>query len=521
MSATAAAMVPLHERITPLTRTIITVCVMLATLMQALDSTIANVALPYMQGTLSANSDQINWVLTSYVVAAAIMTAPVGWMSARFGTKNVLLVSLIGFTVTSMLCGIASSIGEMVLFRFLQGVFGAALVPLSQSTLLNIYPLEKRGPAMSIWGMGVMLGPILGPTLGGYLTDLYNWRYVFFVNLPFGIAATLGVIVFMKDAADRKVPGFDWTGFAILGIALAGLQLALDRGETKDWFGSDEIIAEAVIAGLAFYLFAVHMFTTEKPLLPKGIFADRNMLSGIAMMFLVGLVLLSSSALLAPYLQKLSGYSVRSAGLEMAPRGFGTMAAMMVCGRIGTKVDVRLQILLGVILLILSLYWMTLWTPDVSSAWILTTIIVQGAGLGLVFMPLQLIAFATLSPTLRGDGAAAMSLTRNIGMAIGTSVSSAIVTQMTQYEHAVLSWFVTPYAHVFTGNAMQMLDPRTSLGAQQMDQMINRQASIIGYGDAFKALMLSSVPCIFLLFLMRKPKAQPKKDPGETHVAMD
>jgi DHA2 family multidrug resistance protein len=197
------------------------------------------------------------------------------------------------------------------------------------------------------------------------------------------------------------------------------------------------------------------------------------------------------------------------------------MAAMMLCGRIGTKIDVRLQMLVGIILLILSLYWMTLWTPDVSSGWILTVIIVQGAGLGLVFMPLQMIAFATLNPMLRGDGAAAMSLTRNIGMAIGTSVSAAIVTQMTQYEHAVLSWFVTPFAHVFSGHAMRVIDPTSPLGAQQMNAMIDRQASIIGYGDAFKALMLSSVPCIFLLFLMRKPKVQPKQDPGEAHVAMD
>jgi DHA2 family multidrug resistance protein len=521
MSA-ATMPIPLYDRITPATRTIITICVMLATLMQALDSTIANVALPYMQGTLSANSDQINWVLTSYVVAAAIMTAPVGWMSARFGTKNVLLVSLIGFTGTSMLCGIAGNIGEMVIFRFLQGVFGAALVPLSQSTLLNIYSPEKRGGAMAIWGMGVMLGPILGPTLGGYLTDIYNWRYVFFVNLPFGIAATFGIIAFMRADEDKKVPGFDWLGFGILAIALAGLQLALDRGETKDWFGSDEIIAETVLAVLGFYLFTVHMLTSNKPLLPKGIFTDRNMLSAMLMMFLVGLVLLSSSALLAPYLQKLSGYSVRSAGLEMAPRGFGTMAAMMICGRIGTKVDVRLQMLVGITLLLASLYWMTLWTPDVSSDWIITVIVIQGAGIGMVFMPLQLIAFATLSPALRGDGAAAMSLTRNIGMAIGTSVTGAIVTQMSQYEHAVLSYFVTPFSHVFTSGAMALVDPRTPHGAEMMNQMVDRQASIIGYGDAFKALMLSSVPCIFLLFLMRKPKAQPKNpDPSDAHVAMD
>lgn len=519
--ASSASSAPLHERITPMVRTIVTVCVMLATLMQALDSTIANVALPYMQGSLSANSDQINWVLTSYVIAAAIMTAPVGWLAARFGPKNVLAVSLIGFTVTSMLCGIAGNIGEMVIFRFLQGVFGAALVPLSQSTLLNIYSIEKRGGAMAVWGMGVMLGPILGPTLGGYLTDLYNWRYVFFVNLPFGVAATIGVLFFMHNDKVAQTPRFDWTGFAILGIALAGLQLALDRGETKGWFGSDEIITEAIIAAVGFYLFIVHMLTSEKPLLPWGIFTDRNMLSGILMMFLVGLVLLSSSALLAPYLQKLSGYSVRDAGLEMAPRGFGTMGVMLLCGRIGMKIDVRLQMALGIALLILSLYWMTLWTPDVSSAWILTVIIVQGAGLGFVFMPLQLIAFATLEPRLRGDGAAAMSLTRNVGMAIGTSVSAAIVTQMSQYEHAVLSYLVTPFAHVFTSESFNLIAPSTPRGAEMMNGMIDRQASIIGYNDAFKALMLSSVPCFFLLLLMRKPKVAAKKSADEVHVAMD
>jgi DHA2 family multidrug resistance protein len=515
---------PLHARITPATRMIITVCVMLATLMQALDSTIANVALPYMQGTLSANSDQINWVLTSYVVAAAIMTAPVGWLSARFGTKNVLLVSLIGFTATSMLCGIAGSIGEMVIFRFLQGVFGAALVPLSQSTLLNIYPMEKRGSAMALWGMGVMLGPILGPTLGGYLTDLYNWRWVFFVNLPFGIAATLGIIAFMREEGERKVKGFDFLGFGILAVALAGLQLALDRGETKDWLSSNEIIFETVLAALGFYLFTVHMLTSDRPLLPKGIFTDSNLLSAILMMFLVGLVLLSSSALLAPYLQRLSGYSVRAAGLEMAPRGFGTMAAMMLAGRLGTKADPRLQILVGIILMGGSLWEMTQWTPDVSSNAILITIVIQGFGMGFVFMPLQLIAFATLNPMLRGDGAAALSLTRNIGMAIGTSVSSAVVSHMTQYEHAVLSYFVTPFAHVFHHDVgtvgSVMMDPTTAAGAVALDAMVTRQASIVGYGDAFMLLTLCTVPCVFLLPMMRRAKVAPIKDPT-AHAAMD
>ena len=254
-------------------RAIITVCAMLATLMQSLDSTIANVALPYMQGSLSASSDQITWVLTSYITAAAIMTAPVGWLSARFGLKDLYLISMVGFTVASMLCGIAGSLPEMVVFRLLQGVFGAALVPLSQSTMLNIYPPEKRGSAMAIWGMGVMVGPILGPTLGGYLTELYNWRWVFFVNLPFGIAATAGMAVFLPKTDATSGMKFDWFGFGVFAMGIAGLQLMLDRGETQDWFGSTEIIIEAVMAGVGFYLFIVHMLTAEnKPFItPSGV----------------------------------------------------------------------------------------------------------------------------------------------------------------------------------------------------------------------------------------------------------
>src|SRR3984957_15939723 len=244
-------------------RGIITVCAMLATLMQSLDSTIANVALPYMQGSLSASSDQITWVLTSYITAAAIMTAPVGWLSARFGLKRLYLISMIGFTGASMLCGVAETLPEMVAFRLLQGVFGAALVPLSQSTMLNIYPPEQRGSAMAIWGMGVMVGPILGPTLGGYLTEVYNWRWVFFVNLPFGILATVGMAAFLPATQPRTGMKFDWLRFGVFAMGIAGLQLMLDRGETQDWFGSTEIIIEAVTAGLGLYLFVVHMLTAE------------------------------------------------------------------------------------------------------------------------------------------------------------------------------------------------------------------------------------------------------------------
>src|SRR5262249_9494719 len=265
---------PATEDDAPKHRGIITVCVMAATLMQALDQTIANVALPYMQGSLSTTTDQITWVLTSYIVAAAIMTSPVGWLSARFGRKPFFIACLIGFTIASMLCGLAESLTQMVVFRVLQGMFGAALVPLSQATMLDLYPIQQRGSAMALWGMGVMVGPILGPTLGGYLTDMYDWRWVFYINLPFGLLAMAGLWVFMQDAGHNAKLRFDWTGFAVLSLCLGAFQLMLDRGEQLDWFSSTEIMAELILAVLGLYLFLVHMFTAEKPFITPRIFRD-------------------------------------------------------------------------------------------------------------------------------------------------------------------------------------------------------------------------------------------------------
>jgi len=501
-------------------RGIITACAMVATLMQALDSTIANVALPYMRGGLSASPDQITWVLTSYVVAAAIMTAPVGWLTARFGRKNLFLTSLIGFTIASMLCGIAGSLTEMVLFRFLQGVFGAALVPLSQSTMLDIYPAEQRGSAMALWGMGVMVGPILGPTLGGYLTDFYNWRYVFFVNLPFGIAAVAGLALFLPRAGKRAKMSFDWTGFGLLALGLTALQLMLDRGETKDWFSSSEIITEAVLAALGFYLFLVHMATAKKPFINPRVFFDRNCAAAMAMMFSIGMVLLASSALLAPYLQDLADYPVRTAGLVMAPRGIGTMAAMFLAGRLSNRIDARLMMGFGLGLLLLSLFWMMGWTPVVSQWDIIVTIMVQGAGLGLVFTPLQVVAFATLDQALRTEGAAMLSLFRNVGSAIGISIFEFLLARNTQVEHSVLAGFITPFHRVLQagGAVTRMLNPATPGGAAMLSGMIDQQSQIIAYMDDYKVMLITSLPAILLLFFMRRAA---RVAPSPEHSVME
>jgi DHA2 family multidrug resistance protein len=487
-------------------RVLITACVMAATLMQTLDTTIVNVALPYMQGSLAAAPDQITWVLTSYIVAAAIMTAPVGWMTARFGRKHVFVVCLVGFTTASMLCGLAGSLAEIVLFRLLQGIFGAALVPLSQATMLDIYPVEERGAAMAMWTMGVVVGPIIGPTLGGYLTDTYNWRWVFYINLPLGVLATLGLWIFMKETRRSAGIGFDFVGFAVLSLGLATLQLMLDRGEQKDWFGSTEIIIYAVLCGLGFYLFVVHTLTAERPLIAPRLFRDVNFSSSLLMIFGVGILLLATAALLPPWLQTLGGYSVVEAGLLIAPRGAGTMVGVMVAGRLSNRVDPRGLMLVGILMVAVSLWEMTGWTPDVD-VWTLSRVsILQGLGLGLVFTPLQVVAFATLPAELRTDGTALYSLLRNVGSAIGISVTSVLITQNTQIVHAQIVEHVTPFSRwLQTGAAYLVWNSATPLGVTALNEEVTRQASIIAFIDDFKLLMLLCLPMAFLLLLMRRP----------------
>jgi DHA2 family multidrug resistance protein len=497
-------------------RLLITLCTVGATLMQALDQTIANVALPYMQGSLSATYDEITWVLTSYITAAAIMTAPVGWLAARFGRKYLFITCLVGFTVASMMCGAAQSLVQMVMFRMLQGVFGAALVPLSQSTMMDIYPIEKRGQAMAIWGVGVMVGPILGPTLGGYLTEMYNWRYVFYINLPFGVLATLGLIFFMPRSHPNFNLRFDWIGFAVLSLGIGGLQMMLDRGQNQDWFTSTEVVIEAVLGCLGVYLFVVHMMTSKKPFIPPALFRDRNFATGVVVMFAAGTILVSSSSLMAPWLQTLGNYPVETAGLIMAPRGIGTMVAMLTGGRLATRMDPRKLMAFGIVLLVWSIWDMTSWTPDIAQWRIMMTITIQGAGLGLLFIPLQVLAFATLPAQLRTDGASLFSLFRNLGAAIGVSVTSAMLAHNTQVLHEEIGGSVTPFNRELSGGMVKHLwDPATRHGAAMLDAVVNQQAQITAYVDDYKMMIFTTAPMLLLLLLMRRSKPTAKHEPVE------
>ncbi|WP_221799513.1 DHA2 family efflux MFS transporter permease subunit [Oceanobacter mangrovi] len=490
-------------------RGLITISIMLATIMQALDTTIANVALPNMQGTLSATQEQISWVLTSYIVAAAIMMPMTGFLAARFGRKRLFLWSVAGFTLTSMLCGAATSLPELVLFRLLQGIFGAALVPLSQSVLLDTYPREQHGSAMAMWGVGVMVGPILGPTLGGYLTEYYNWRWVFFINLPFGLMALAGIFAFVSETPKDNSRRFDLFGFAVLSLAVGAMQMLLDRGQSLDWFSSPEILVEAVMVVLFAYLFLVQMFTAKHPFIEPGLFLDRNFSVGLIFIFLIGIILLATMALLPPFLQGLMGYPVLDTGMVLAPRGVGTMVSMMVVGRLSGKVDTRLMITLGLLFTSLSLWQMTAFTTEVSELTLVYTGIVQGLGLGLIFVPLSTITFATLAPRYRNEGTAMFSLLRNLGSSIGISWMMTLLSRNTQVNHAVLSEQVTPFSQAL--EQVSSWDPTTVQGLIAINDQVTRQALTIAYLQDFRVMMwvtLAALPLVLLLKAPAKVKMQ-------------
>ena len=486
-------------------RGMITLCVILATLMQALDTTIANVALPYMQGSVAASQDQIDWVLTSYIVAAAIMTPPTGFLAGRFGLKRLFLVSIGGFTLASMLCGMAQSLTQIVLFRVLQGAFGAALVPLSQSVLFTIYPKERQGFAMALFGVGVMVGPVLGPVLGGWLTENYTWRYVFYINLPIGILGFLGMSAFLPDSERKTGAKLDWFGFGTLSLTLGALQVMLDRGEIKDWFGSGEVIIEAVVAFSALYLFLVHTFTAKKPFVRPELFRDRNFAAGVVFVAIVGLTYYASLALQPPYLQDLMNYPVVTAGLVMGPRGVGTMASMLVVGRLVGRVDTRLLLGFGLGLTAWSFYAMTGWTPDISEGQIIDVGVVQGVGLGFLFVPLSAATLSTLSAAQRTEGAGFYNLSRNIGSSVGISVVNALLTRNTQVNHAIIASHVTAVNRGFDIPAVaHFWDPLTAAGRTALDAVITQQAQIIAYIDDYKLLMIATLAVLPLLLVFRR-----------------
>ncbi|HVO87848.1 MAG TPA: DHA2 family efflux MFS transporter permease subunit [Casimicrobiaceae bacterium] len=492
-------------------RGLITVSIMLASIMQALDNTIANVALPRIQGSLSSTQDQMAWVLTSYIICAAIMTPLSGWLAGQVGRKRIFLVSVAGFTIASALCGLAQSLPQLVLARVLQGLCGAALIPMSQAVLLDINPPAQHARAMSIWVMGVTIGPILGPALGGWLTEQYNWRWVFYINVPFGILSFAGIAAFMTETSIRRMR-FDFFGFTTLSLGIGALQLMLDRGQLKDWFSSSEIWIEATVSALSLYLFVVHMMTTRRhPFISVALFKDRNFLTGNVFIFVVGVVLFATLALLPPLLQDLMGYPVVTTGLVTAPRGIGTLAAMLILGRLMRRFDARWVIAAGFALTAWSCWQMTGFYLQMDSTPVVVSGLVQGLGTGFVYVPLAAVTFATLAPDLRNEGTAFFSLVRNLGSSIGISAVEALLTRNTQIMHAQLAEHVNPFNPALQAHSTYSVDTLQGLAA--MDRVVTVQGAMVAYDNDFKLMLVLTLCVIPLVALLRTVRRKPTAEP--------
>jgi DHA2 family multidrug resistance protein len=494
----------------------ITASIMLATIMQGVDNTIANVALPHIQGSLSAAQDQIAWVLTSYIVAVAIMTPLTGWLAGRLGIKYVFLISVAGFTLASALCGAATSLTQLVVFRLLQGACGAGLVPLSQSVLMQINPPERHGQAIAVWGIGVMLGPIFGPMLGGWLTEDYSWRWIFYINLPVGVIASLGILVFIRETRHTHREAFDFFGFVTLSIAIGALQLLLDRGQLKDWFNSTEIWAEAAISGVAFYLFIVHTATaSDRSFINLDLLRSPNFMAGTVLMFFVGGILSGTLALLPTMLQSLMNYPVFTTGLVTAPRGIGTMVAMFLVGRLINRIDNRLIILGGFLLTVVSLWQMTGFSLQMGMGPVIVSGLLQGFGLGFTFVPLNTLALSNLPRHILTQGTAMRSLMRNLGGSIGISILEVLLVQNTQIVHSRLIENLRPDNPLAQGPMLASpFSLTTPSGIAALNAEVTRQAAMVAYINDYALMMLIVLLLIPLLLLVRG--ARPALRAGRT-----
>jgi DHA2 family multidrug resistance protein len=486
-------------------RLMITLAVMSATLIQVLDTTIVNVALPHMAGELGATTDQISWVLTSYLVSSAIVMPLTGYFADTLGRKRFLLISIAGFVAASALCGIAQSLFQIVAFRLLQGVFGAALVPLSQAIMTDAYPIEDRGKAMAIWGLGVMVGPVLGPTLGGWLTEVASWRWTFYINLPVGALSFFLAATYVPDS-ERRARRMDWTGLVLLGLGVAGLQYLLDRGTSQDWFAATDIRISALAAVIGIAGFMVHSLRRgPEALFDLRIFKDRNFAMACLVMAALGLGLFGGLVLQPILLEGLLGYPIVTTGIIMAPRGVATAIAMVVVGRLVSKTDPRLLVGVGMLISAAGSWAMTHYSLEVTTWFIIWPAALQGLGLGLIFVPLSTIAYATLPRAKMAEAAGIYSLVRTVGAAAGISVVTTLMTRQAQVMWNELGGHVTKYNHALIEYLRNLhLSPTDPQAMALVAGQIAQQAQMIAIIDVFKVTMWSFLAMLPLVFLLRR-----------------
>lgn len=480
------------------------VAVMLATVMVILDMTIVNVALPHMMGTLGATADQITWVLTAYIVMEAVFIPLTGFFAGWLGRRRLMLVSVTGFVIASALCGQADSLAEMVLFRLLQGAFGAAVVPLSQAVMVDSFPVGERGKAMALWGVGIMLGPILGPTLGGYITQHFEWRWVFYINVPVGALNLLLIRMALPDTPGRYQP-VDWLGAAFMAVGVGSLQTLLDRGNQEGWFGSGMILNLALLSAIGLAAFVFRAWSRDDGVLRLSLLRDRNLAASSFMMGVFGMSLFGVIALQPLMLERLFDYPAQTTGLVMAPRGVASALGMFLVSRLISRYSPVRLIFAGLLLAAAGTYVTTWYNLDLGPAWFVWPSLLQGLGMGMIFVPLSTIAYATLPSTATDHGAAIFNLARTVGSSLGISIAATVLTRMTQVNWNRLGGHISPFNPALQRwLAAHHLNLHDSLTAQLLAGELGRQATMLGFVDAFWFITWSFLVLAPLLLLFRR-----------------
>jgi len=498
----------------------ITAAVMTVTIMQVLDVTVTNVALPHMQGSLSAGVDEVSWVLTSYLAANAVILPATGWLAGLLGRKRFFLVSTVAFTGASVLCGLAPNLTMLLIARILQGISGGPLMPLSQAIMWEIFPLRQRGMAMAVWGMGIMMAPIFGPTLGGWITDNWSWRWIFYINVPIGVlGAFAGSAVLFDPPYLRKPGGVDAPGLVLMVFGFLSLQLFLDQGERYEWFDSRLIVTLGVTAALALGGFLLRELTAAEPILDLGVYRDRNFAASSLIMLVVMCGFFSSMVLLALFTQKVLGYDAWTSGTVLAPGGVGNLVSLVIAGRLINRVDQRLLLAVGCVLNAWAAWSMSVLTLGVDHWGLAWPRFVQGLGVGFIFVPLNAVALATIPREAMGNATALLNVVRNLGGGMGVALVSTLLARRAQEHQAALVAHVNPFdpettarlaawaAHFGAQGADSFTAQRRAMAS--MYQEVTRQAQVLAFADDFGVLFFLFCSTVFLLPLLQRVHTGP------------
>ena len=498
----------------------ITGAVMLVTVMQVLDVTVTNVALPHIQGALSAAVDEVSWVLTFYLAANAIILPATGWLAGVLGRKRFFLTCTVVFTLASMLCGLAPNIETLLIARFLQGLGGGPLMPLSQAIMWEIFPLRQRGTAMAAWGVGIMMAPIFGPTLGGWISDNWSWRWIFYINLPIGVVGLLVASAVLFDPLYLKKPGrIDAIGLVLMAVGFLSLQLFLDQGERNEWFDSSFIVVLVVLAGLTLVGFVIRELTADEPILDLTVYGDRNFAAGSFIMLVVMIGFFSSMVLLALFTQKVLGYDAWTSGLVLAPGGVGNLLSLVIAGRLITRMDQRWILALGCLLNAYATYEMSAVTLGADYWALAWPRLVQGAGVGFIFVPLNTVALATISRERMGNATALLNVVRNLGGAIGVALLTTLLARRSQVHQTTLGGHVDIWdaetaerlrvwaAHFVAQGADSFTAERRAMSVLYRE--VTRQAQLLAFADDFWVLFLLFCGSLVLLPMLRRVRMAP------------